>query len=274
MAMKQRIAPRVTPVSLDEVRAHCRVDIRDDDADLERYLRTAVANVERETGRQLVDAGWRYSLSNWQPQIRLPRAPLAAVETVTYLTEAGVRTTLAASSYHVRTDDEPGVVSPAYNLSWPNSRIFADSIRIDYWAGCAAPVLEIDTNVLTVFGRPLADGDEVTLWSPGDYPGGVTAGGLYYVVSATRNGAVTAISLALEEDGDPIEISSDLGASLWITGNSELFQLGRQAVLLMVGHLYEAREATTPEAIREIPLGVARLLENMQYGAELWNWES
>lgn len=273
MGLRQVIAPRVTAVTLDEVRAHCRVHERDDDADLERYLRTAIATVERDTGRQLVDAKYRYTMENWQLKLRLPRAPLAGVESISYLNGSGARTTLAASAYTVLVDAEPGMVVPAYNSSWPNLRIYADSVRVDYWAGCAAPVIDIDTNEITVFGRPFVDDDEVTLWSPGDYPAGVDAGGQYYVVDSTRTGPLTTFRLATEEGGTAIDITSELGATLWITPHAELFQLGRQAVLLLTGHLYEAREATTPEAIREIPLGAARLIEQLQFGAELYNWE-
>lgn len=273
MGLRQVISPRVTAVTLDEVRAHCRVHERDDDADLERYLRTAIATVERDTGRQLVDAKYRYTMENWQTKLRLPRAPLAAVDAISYLNSSGVRTTLASSAYTVQTDAEPGVVVPAYNTSWPNLRIYADSVRVEYWSGCAAWVMDIDANELTVYGRPFADDDEVTLWSPGDYPAGVDAGAQYYVVDAARTGSLTTFSLATEEGGTAIDITSELGATLWITPHAELFQIGRQAVLLLTGHLYEAREATTPEAIREIPLGAARLIEQLQFGAELYNWE-
>lgn len=278
MGLLQLTTPAVLPVTLAELRAHCRIDLTADDAELLRYLRSAVASVERDTGRQLVSARYRYSLASWPTgrlgKLKLPRAPLQAVSRIRYLDQDGDRQTLSALAYATISDEEPGAVLPVYGDSWPSCRVYPGSIEVEYWAGCAANVTDVTDDVLTAHGPAVADGDEIVLWTPGDLPSGLDAGRLYYARDCSTSGAATEFALSLSDGGAALTGLGDVVDSLWLTTRAELFTLGRQAVLLLAAHLYEAREATTTENVKEIPLGAQRLLEQLQYGAELYDWET
>ncbi len=277
MGLRQLIAPSVYPLTLTEARNHLRVDHSDDDGEILRYLRTATAEVERLSARQIVDAKWRYTLREWPDckwpsKVHLPRAPLVAVDAITYLDSSGTRQTLSPSSYAASCDDEPGSVEPGYAVYWPSAREIAESIRIDYWAGMALPITQIDDDEFTSFGRPLADDDEIVLWSGGDMPTNLTAGKPYYVINATADGAETTFQLSASEGGSAVTSIGALGDSLWITHNWQLFATARQAVALLLGHRQEAREDTASEQSYQIPRGVDHLIEQLQYGAEFYRW--
>ena len=278
MGLRQLFAPAVYPLTLSEARAQLRVDHSADDGEILRYLRTATAEVERLSARQIVDAKWRYTLREWpefeddENEIALPRAPLAAVDAITYLDGDGTRQALSASRYVAALNDEPGTIEPAYGLYWPAAREIADSIRIDYWAGMALPITQIDDDVFTTTGRPLATGDEVMLWSAGDTPTNLEAGKPYFVIGASASGAQTTFQLSTSSGGSAITSIGALGDSLWITHNWQLFATARQAVALLLSHRQEAREDTASEQSYQIPRGVEHLIEQLQYGAEFYRW--
>lgn len=278
MGLRQLIAPAVYPLTLSEARNQLRVDHSADDGEILRYLRTATAEVERLSARQIVDSKWRYTLREWpeaeddENQIHLPRAPLVKVAAITYLDGDGTRQTLSSSRYVVAPDDEPGTVEPAYGLYWPAAREIADSIRLDYWAGMALPITQIDDDEFTSYGRPLETGDEVSLWSAGDMPSNLSAGQPYYVIGAAASGAETTFHLSESSGGAAVTAIGAIGDSLWITHNWQLFATARQAVALLLGHRQEAREDSASEQTYQIPRGVEHLIEQLQYGAEFYRW--
>lgn len=122
--------PAVEPVSLDEAKAHCRVE-----HDLDNALITALAvaarqHFERETNRALVTQTWRLDLDRFPrggEPIRLTRGPVASISSLAYIDEAGANQTVAAEA---RIDDvggDIGRIAPLYNEPWPW-----------WWAGCSA----------------------------------------------------------------------------------------------------------------------------------------
>lgn len=200
--------PLLEPVSLAEVKAHCRVFINDDDAILAGYLIAARQHIESVTHRALmsqtldytIDYGWPFvghrgdsckfgfglgvGYNYPPPKIRIPRPPLISITSVSYVDQSGVTQTLAADQYFVSKKQYVGAIEPAYSVIWPYVRPQSEAITIRFVAGYGS--------------------------NPGDVPEAI-----------------------------------------------------RQAILLMVSHLYEnptAVDALVRSTFQELPLGVDALI--------------
>ena len=132
-------APTWEPLSLAEAKTQARIRQDKDDAlILGIWLPAAREYVETLTKRTLPQQQWEYSLDafpgrqvdDWRPPgwrygiIRVPRAPLISVESVTYISTDQQQppftyTTLATTEYMVDTNSEPGRIAPAPNRVWP-----------------------------------------------------------------------------------------------------------------------------------------------------------
>ncbi len=154
--------PVAEPVTLAQVKQHCRVTIDDDDALLETYISAARELCERETHRSFFNQTWRLSLdhfpmypfwsgtqqsttlhdgwsySSWWKyfQIKLPRPSFVSVTSITYVDMLGDTQTVDPSIYYVDTAGEPGSVSPIYGSYWPYTDLYVpDSVAVNYVAG-------------------------------------------------------------------------------------------------------------------------------------------
>ena len=102
--------PALEPVSLDDAKAHLRLDTDDDDTLLTAAIAAARVHVEALTRRLLIEQGWRVYLDRW-PQKRivtLSPAPLISVDTVTVYDASGDPAVVDADDYEVDTIAVPG----------------------------------------------------------------------------------------------------------------------------------------------------------------------
>lgn len=127
--------PLEEPVSLDEARAHLRLDGSTFDDALSRLITAARQLAERETNRQLCTATWQLSLDAWPREIRLPKPPLLDLEAIEYVDPAGDLQTLDAGLYELHDAVEPARIVPAYGEVWPDVRDHINVIRVRYDAG-------------------------------------------------------------------------------------------------------------------------------------------
>lgn len=147
--------PADEPVTLAELKQFLRVDISDDDALIASLGVAARRAVEQLSGRQLVTATWVLSLDSfpwpggWQylesptlfadpHQIRMPKAPLVSVASVTYYDLSDTLQTLAATTYDVDARSDPGRVVLAMNKVWPVTRLKPGAVRVTFTAGYGA----------------------------------------------------------------------------------------------------------------------------------------
>lgn len=132
-----------------------------------------------------------WNLNYSHDEIRLPLAPIAGIESVSYLDPAdGSLVALDTATYVVDVTQDIGYVYPIINTSWPCALRRPNAVRIRYHTGYTTP-----------------------LDSPNDFP---------------------------------------------------LPKRFRQAMLLVLGHLYENRENTTEVKLELLPLGAASLLDGMR----------
>lgn len=150
--------PAAEPLTLDQVKGNLRQVFSDEDDDISRMIVAARQMAEERLNRALmpqvlafaadqfpVFAGvwdpFRLPFSNTQipmtPGLRLPRPPLRALDSITYIDATGVQQTLDPSTYLVNDFVDPPAVSPAFGTYWPTTRAQPGAIVIQYQAGYA-----------------------------------------------------------------------------------------------------------------------------------------
>ncbi len=134
-------APAETPVSLDEAKAHLRVDFDDDDTLIKALIQAATQHLDGWTGvlgRALVTQTWRQEFQTLSLcGLRLPLGPVASLESVTYIDAAGTTQALAADQYSLLTDCLGPIVIPLAGASWPATARRPNAVAITYIAGTA-----------------------------------------------------------------------------------------------------------------------------------------
>lgn len=129
-------APEEEPVSLAEAKAHLRVTSADEEALISALIVAARAHAEAWTHRCFVTQTWELVLDcfpSWT--LEFPNAPLASVESITYVDTAGEEQTLDAAEYQVDTKTDPGRLMPAYGLHWPATREQLNAVTIRFVCG-------------------------------------------------------------------------------------------------------------------------------------------
>lgn len=125
--------PTIEPVTLNEVRTHCRIDTHEENTYLTTLLKTARRYVERTTGRALLTQTLDLKLDAFPARIRLPNPPAASVTSITYTDPAGDSQTLGTGVYEL--DTARGQVRLQYDQVWPATRRHEDVITVRYVAG-------------------------------------------------------------------------------------------------------------------------------------------
>lgn len=110
--------PAVEPVSLDEVKAHLKVDGTDDDALIGALITAARAQAEWHTHRAFVTQDWIY----WRDElpdhgvVKIPLAPLQSLSSITLYPRDGTTQVLDAASYQVDAVGAPPRIALAPSL--------------------------------------------------------------------------------------------------------------------------------------------------------------
>lgn len=145
--LKVTVGPTFEPVTLAEAKAHCRVDVSDDDALITSQISAARAYLEHTFGRAIAAQTLLLHLavfpgvcqSNPRGAIKLPRPPLASVTHVKYYDTAGTLTTLDPSAYQVDDVREPGELVVAPGEDWPDTQDDrVGAVQVTYVAGVAS----------------------------------------------------------------------------------------------------------------------------------------
>jgi len=124
MPMQLITPPAGEPVSLQEAKAHLRVDFDDDDGLIQALIAAARQAAETITNRQLMSARWKLVMDSFpgpslmgvpagQPfslpghAILIHKSPVLNVVSINYLDMAGVLQSMPASNYTVDAACEP-----------------------------------------------------------------------------------------------------------------------------------------------------------------------
>jgi len=250
-------APSVDPIHLTEVKNHLRVTSTADDTLISGLIRAAVLYCEDWTGRALVAQTFKSYLDDIPATIELPYSPVASVDSIVYVDSTGSTQTIATTVYTVDTDSEPARVYESYGQVWPTPRGDEKSVTVQWKAGYAAQIASINTtsNVITIAGRALTNQAVVRAAnSGGSLPGGLSADTDYYVIEASGQ----TVKLCTTAGGTTAVDITSTGSGSNFLGVAPRGLL--QAIMLLVGHWYEHREAAAESALQTVPMAVDALL--------------
>jgi len=132
--------PTVYPLDLEEVKKARRFSSTTLDTLFDLWISAATQYYESETGWQLIDATYEYTLDAFpeQSEIELPHLPLLEIVSVKY-DVGGVETTFDSSNYRMTPAEgvptKRGRVSLLSGCSWPTADTQPAAVRVRYRAG-------------------------------------------------------------------------------------------------------------------------------------------
>lgn len=165
--------PAVEPVTLDELKTHCRVSIDDDNDYLTSLGLAARAYTEMYCRRQWIYQTWQTNLDHWplynlplnqswrygyniynrataaqeqagiinvpmQQELLLPKGPVSSIISIQYYDTTGTLQTMASTAYQLDTSSRWGRLVPAYGSFWPSTRVVPNAVQIVYVTGFGA----------------------------------------------------------------------------------------------------------------------------------------
>ena len=132
------VAPAAQPVTLAELKEHCRVLHNEDDDQLSAYLEAAIETVDGYSGtlgRALINQTWRLNLREFGGIIRLPLEPVSSVTSITYYDSDNALQTLSTDIYEAFTDARGYAVCLKHGQSWPSTYARPDAVAVTFVAG-------------------------------------------------------------------------------------------------------------------------------------------
>lgn len=143
--------PTTYPLSLEEAKAHLRVDHTDEDAYIQALIKAITTRVEGYLGRPLINTQFQWQLDRFPSDYTLyfPQPPLVSVDSITYLASSdGNSTSWGSTYYNVDTISQPGRLEPAYEESWPsNVRVQNNAVTIKFTAGYGSASTDVPADI-------------------------------------------------------------------------------------------------------------------------------
>ena len=139
MNITRYAAPTTTPVDLDEVKAHLRVDFSDDDPLITALIDAATSYLDGWTGilgRAMITQTWELALDDFPADaIYLPLGPLQSVASITYIDATGLPQTVPSVNYYVDTKSLDGWVVPNADTPWPETMYAPNVVTVRFVCG-------------------------------------------------------------------------------------------------------------------------------------------
>jgi len=130
--------PAEEPISLEEAKAHLRVDFTDDDAYISALIVATRMIAEERTYRALITQTWDYILDDFPPGtvIKMRKPKLQSVTSVNYTDSAGIEHIMPPSDYVVDAKSNIGRIFLGFSKIWPVAILQpASAVRIRFVTG-------------------------------------------------------------------------------------------------------------------------------------------
>ncbi len=137
MSLELITPPATEPVTLDQAKAHLKVDTADDDALIASLIAAARASAEWHTGRAFVTQSWTLWLDCWPRDcaVDIPLPPLQSVTSVTVYAPDGTTITLDAALYQIDAASAPARLALKPGASLPANLRTMNAVAIAFTAG-------------------------------------------------------------------------------------------------------------------------------------------
>jgi uncharacterized phiE125 gp8 family phage protein len=248
VAINQITPPALEPVHLVEAKAHLRITEADEDVLISALITAAREYCEGFQNRAYLTQTWELWLDNFpvRDYIKLPQPPLQSVDSIKYYSTDNTEYTMDQADYFVDPKNEPGKVGLAYGKRWPSITLRPfNAVCVQFVAGYPAYSGTVTTDGIAV----TKDGgdDFLTTWSVGK---SIVINGVAYSIAAV--GSNTGLTLAA---------TAGVQAAAVPYSTNDVPTKIKQAILLILGDLYENRENTIVGAqAYELPVAAKALL--------------
>lgn len=153
MALSLVSGPSVAPITLEECKAHLKVDDTTDDALIDALIAVVLQYLDGQDGilgRGLVTQTWDYTIDRFPPDIiwyndfgywsqepiMLPLRPVQSISSISYVDSDGATQTYSASNYSLSADtNSMPRVDLGYSLTWPTTRQQRDAVTVRFIVG-------------------------------------------------------------------------------------------------------------------------------------------
>lgn len=120
--------PTLEPITVADAKRHCRIDVDDDNASVNDWIKASRAQVEYDTSLKLYTQTWDLTLDafpSWRQPISLPFGPLQSVTSIKYYDSTNTLQTWASSNYTTDTSSATPRIGLTDTGDWPSDlRIF------------------------------------------------------------------------------------------------------------------------------------------------------
>jgi uncharacterized phiE125 gp8 family phage protein len=174
-------APTVSPISLEEVRAHLRIDHTDEDPTLQLYIDAATGYLEGPNGildRALVTQSWAQAYPLFTDPIVLPLGlqPVQSVTQIGYYDPEGAAQLLDAGVYELIPNAAGGpVIQRLGTAAWPATAVRNDAVTVEFVAGEVSVAPPIRQAMLLLVGHWYAQRETAAAGNMLEVPYAVTA---------------------------------------------------------------------------------------------------
>lgn len=129
----------IEPVTLEQMKAHSRIEHFDDDDDVNKNIKVAREWVENFTHRALITQAFIYKIDRFPGStttvLQLSGGNTQSLTSIEYLDTDGALQTWASSNYIADLVSQPALVGLAFNKDWPSIREWDLPVTITYVAG-------------------------------------------------------------------------------------------------------------------------------------------
>lgn len=139
-------AATVKPLTVDEAKAHLRIDHDDEDAMVGALIDAAVSHVDGYTGilgRALLTQTWRQDFGQFGDRMRLRVGDVISITSVTYYDQDNAQQTLASTVYTTLTDEIGAFLTRKPDQDWPSVYDRPDAVRVTWSAGYGAAAVNV-----------------------------------------------------------------------------------------------------------------------------------
>jgi hypothetical protein len=167
--LKLITAPASEPISTSDAKSFLRVDTSDDNALIDRLVKTARIFCEEYTGRALINQTYEFyidafsevdtplwegirigaDINLYKNYINLPRPPLSSVTSIYTYDDADTGTLFPTTSYYVDSIALPGRIVLRNGQTWPSSLRTANGVKVTYIAGYGSSASDIPEALIT-----------------------------------------------------------------------------------------------------------------------------
>ncbi len=145
MALVLTTGPALEPVSLDEVKAHLRIDHVDEDVLLASLVTTARIHLETRLGLSFITQNWMLVLDQWPdaPNIFLPLGPVQQITGITLYDSSDQTSVIDTASYALDAISQPARLVWRGAMPKPAPQRAYNGIEISLTTGFGANALDV-----------------------------------------------------------------------------------------------------------------------------------